>query len=76
MALVVAVYTLIVLSCMILRLLLLLIFNHNTIFLAMKMAVASGKVTAFNPSQDVWPLYVKRLGHVFTANGITEEPKK
>ena len=42
----------------------------------MKMAVASGKVTAFNPSQDVWPLYVKRLGHVFTANGITEEPKK
>ena len=40
------------------------------------MAVAFGKVSAFNPSQDEWPLYVERLGHVFVANGITEEPKK
>ena len=28
------------------------------------------------PSQDEWPLYVERLGHVLVANGITEEPKK
>ena len=40
------------------------------------MAVAFGKVSAFNPSQDEWPLYVERLGHVFVTNGITEEPKK
>ena len=40
------------------------------------MAVAFGKVNAFNPSQEEWPLYVKRLGHVFDANGITEAAKK
>jgi len=61
---------------MILLLLLLSIFNHITTFLAKKMAVAFGKVTSFNPSQDEWPLYVERLGHVFGANEITEEPKK
>ena len=42
------------------------------------MAVAFGKISSFNPSQDEWPLYVERLGlgHVFVANGITEEEKK
>ena len=40
------------------------------------MAVAFGKVNAFNPSQDEWPLYVKRLEHVFVANGITNGAKK
>ena len=40
------------------------------------MAVAFGKINSFNPSQDEWPLYVERLGHVFVANEITEEDKK
>ena len=40
------------------------------------MAVAFGKINTFNPSQENWLLYVERLGHVFVANGITEEPKK
>ena len=40
------------------------------------MAVAFGKVNAFNPSQDEWPLYVKRLKHIFVANGITDGAKK
>ena len=40
------------------------------------MAVAFGKVNAFNPSQDEWPLYVKRLKHIFVANGITNGAKK
>ena len=40
------------------------------------MAVAFGKIYTFNPSQYDWPLYVERLGHVFVANGITEEVKK
>ena len=40
------------------------------------MAVAFGKINSFNPSQDEWPLYVERLGHVFVANGIIEEEKK
>ena len=40
------------------------------------MAVAFGKIYPFNPSQDDWPLYVERLGHVFVANGITEETKR
>ena len=40
------------------------------------MAVAFGKVNAFNPSQDEWPLYVERLEHVFVANGITDGAKK
>ena len=40
------------------------------------MTVAFGKIYPFNPSQDDWPLYVERLGHVFVANGITEEAKK
>ena len=40
------------------------------------MAVAFGKIYLFNPSQDDWPLYVERLGHVFVANSITEEAKK
>ena len=40
------------------------------------MAVAFGKNNSFNPSQDEWPLYVERLGHVFVANEITEEEKK
>ena len=51
-----------------------LVFNHDTTFLATKMAVAFRKVSAFNSSQDKCPLYVERLGHVFVANGITEEP--
>ena len=40
------------------------------------MAVAFSKIGAFNPSQDEWPLYVERLGHVFIANRITEAAKK
>ena len=40
------------------------------------MAVAFGKINPFNPSQDEWPLHVERLGHVFVANGITDEDKK
>ena len=40
------------------------------------MAVAFGKINSFNSSQDEWPLYVERLGHVFVANGITKEEKK
>ena len=40
------------------------------------MAVAFGKVNAFNPSQDEWPLYMERLEHVFVANGITDGAKK
>ena len=40
------------------------------------MAIAFGKINSFNPSLDEWPLYVERLGHVFVANGITEEDKK
>jgi len=40
------------------------------------MAVAFGKVNSFNLSQNEWPLYVERLGHVFVANGIMEEAKK
>ena len=40
------------------------------------MVVAFGKVNAFNPSQDEWPLYVERLEHVFVANGITDGAKK
>ena len=40
------------------------------------MAVAFSKINSFNPSKDKWPLYVERLGHVFVANGITEEEKK
>ena len=40
------------------------------------MAVAFGKINSFNPSQDEWPLYVERLGHVFVAIGITEEKKE
>jgi len=40
------------------------------------MVVAFGKVNSFNPSQDEWPLYIEQLGHVFVANGITEEAKK
>ena len=47
----------------------------NATFLATKMVVAFGKVSAFNPSQDKWTLYFEQLGHVFTANGIVEEPK-
>ena len=49
---------------------------HDITFLATRMAVAFGKINSFNPSQDEWPLYVERLGHVFVANGITEEEKK
>ena len=45
-------------------------------FLATRMAVEFGKVNAFNPSQDEWPLYVKRLKHIFVANGITDGAKK
>ena len=45
-------------------------------FLVMRMAVAFGKVNAFNLSQDKWPLYVERLEHVFVANGITDAAKK
>ena len=41
----------------------------------MRMAVAFGKVYAFNPSQNEWPLYVEQLGHAFKTNGITEEAK-
>ena len=40
------------------------------------MAVAFSKINTFNPSQEDWPLYVERLGHVSVANGITEEAKK
>ena len=40
------------------------------------MAVAFGKVNAFNPSQNEGPLYVERLEHVFVANGITDGAKK
>ena len=40
------------------------------------MTVAFGKINPFNSSQDEWPLYVERLGHVFVANGITDEDKK
>ena len=40
------------------------------------MAVAFGKVNAFNPSQDKWSLYVERLEHVFGVNGITDGAKK
>ena len=40
------------------------------------MAVAFGKINTFNPSQEDWPLYVERWGHVFVANGITEDAKK
>ena len=39
------------------------------------MAVAFGKINPFDPSQDEWPLYVERLGHVFVANGITDKDK-
>ena len=42
----------------------------------MRIEVAFGKISPFNPSQDEWPLYVKQLGHVFTADGITEADKK
>ena len=43
-----------------------LIFNnHDITFLAIRMAVAFGKINTFNPSQEDWPLYVKQLGHVF-----------
>ena len=45
-------------------------------FLVTRMAVTFGKVNAFNPSQDEWPLYVERLEHVFIANGITDGAKK
>lgn len=45
-------------------------------FLVMRMAVAFDKVSAFNPSQDEWLLYVERLEHVFAANGITDSAKK
>ena len=50
--------------------------NRDTTFLVTKMVVAFGKVSAFNPTQDEWPYYIERLGHVFTAKGITTEPKK
>ena len=40
------------------------------------MAVAFGKISPFNPSQDEWPLYVERLGHMFEANEITDAAKK
>ena len=54
-----------------------LIFNnHDIAFLATRMAVAFGKINTFNPSQEDWPLYVERLGHVFVANGITKDAKK
>ena len=49
---------------------------HDITFLATRMVVAFGKINSFNSSQDEWPLYVERLGHVFVANGITEEEKK
>ena len=48
---------------------------HDITFLATRMAVAFGKINSFDPSQDEWPLYVERLGHVFVANGITEEER-
>ena len=40
------------------------------------MAVAFGKINPFNPSQDEWPLYVKRLRHMFKENVITDAAKK
>ena len=40
------------------------------------MVVAFGKINAFNPSQDEWPLYVERLKHNFVANGISDGSKK
>ena len=40
------------------------------------MAVAFSKINPFNPSQDEWPLYVERLGHMFKANKITDAAKK
>ena len=40
------------------------------------MAVAFSKINPFNPSQDEWPLYVERLGHMFEANKITDTAKK
>ena len=49
---------------------------HDTTYLMTRMAVAFGKIGAFNPSQDDWSLYVEQLGHVFIANGITEAVKK
>ena len=50
--------------------------NHDITFLATRVAVAFSKINTFNLSQEDWPLYIERLGHVFVANGITEDAKK
>ena len=42
----------------------------------MAVAVAIGKIHPFRPEQDVWNMYVERLGHLFVANGITSADKK
>ena len=40
------------------------------------MAAVFGKVDHFDGEQEDWTQYVERLGHFFTANGITAEAKK
>ena len=41
------------------------------------MATATiGRIQEFDSSKEEWPQYVERLGHFFTANGITTADKK
>ena len=35
-----------------------------------------GRIEEFDGSKDEWPLYVERLEHIFTANGIDGEEKR
>ena len=54
--------------------------SEDTTYLATrmvrKMAATLGKVEEFDNSREDWPQYEERLGHFFTANGITEEGQK
>ena len=40
------------------------------------MAAMIGTLGEFDPAQESWTQYSERLAHFFTANCITEEPKK
>ena len=42
----------------------------------MAVAIAIRKIHPFRPEQDDWNMYVKHLGHLFVANGITGVDKK
>ena len=50
--------------------------TYLTTWMVRRMAATLGKVEEFNNSREDWPQYEERLGHFFTANGITEGQKR